>query len=155
MRKTDTYKLLKSYNQICKEADIAYHGYAKAHGLSDMAFWILYSLAESESYFTQRDFCNDWFFSPQTVNSALKDLEKKEIISLESDFNNKKNKLIKPTKKGEKFIEDVIAPLIRIECESLETLTKKERELMVLATGKYISALKENTEALTSSVPPK
>lgn len=72
-----TLSYLKTFNQIYKEMDIIYHDYAKTCGLSNMAYWILYSVAESNEYFTQRDFCNDWFFAPQTVNSALKDLEKK------------------------------------------------------------------------------
>lgn len=143
-----TIDLLKSYNQICKEMDIVYHGYAKTCGLSDMAYWLLYSIAESDDYFTQRDFCNEWFFAPQTVNSALKDLEKKDIIYLESVSGNKKNKLIKPTENGKKFIESFIVPLIKTECDSFETLSKKECELMLSTTKKYLSALKIKVNAL-------
>lgn len=143
-----TIDLLKSYNQICKEMDIVYHGYAKTCGLSDMAYWLLYSIAESDDYFTQRDFCNEWFFAPQTVNSALKDLEKKDIIYLESVSGNKKNKLIKPTENGKKFIESFIVPLIKTECDSFETLSKKECELMLSTTKKYLSALKVKVNAL-------
>lgn len=34
-----------------------------------MAYRILYLIAESDEYFTQRDFCNDWFFC--TANSKF------------------------------------------------------------------------------------
>lgn len=146
---------LKTYNRIYKESDIIYHKYAKACGLSDMAFWILYSVAESDEYFTQRDFCNDWFFAPQTVNSALKDLEKKGIIFLESLPDNKKNKLIKPTQRGEKFIESVILPLIKTECESFTALSKKECELMLSTTKKYISVLKDKVSNLSANIEQK
>lgn len=144
----NTLDELKMYNQIYKEMDIVYHNYAKSCGLSDMAYWILYSIAENDEYFTQRDFCKDWFFSPQTVNSALKDLEKKGIIFLESVSGNKKNKLIKPTENGKKFIESYINPLIKTECESFESLSKDECELMLYTTKKYISALKEKVTDL-------
>lgn len=86
----NTKELLKTFNKIYKEMDIIYHKYAKNCGLSDMAYWILYSMSESDCLFTQRDFCKDWFFAPQTVNSALKDLEKKNIIFLEPVPGNKK-----------------------------------------------------------------
>lgn len=142
---------LKAYNQIYKEMDIVYHNYAKSCGLSDMAYWILYSMAESDKYFTQRDFCNEWFFSPQTVNSALKDLEKKGIIFLETEEGNKKNKLIKPTQKGKSFIKSAIIPLMRSECESFEALSKEECEQMLSATKKYISVLKGKVLALENA----
>lgn len=144
----DTIEHLKMYNQIYKEMDIVYHNYAKSCGLSDMAYWILYSIAESDTYFTQRDFCKDWFFAPQTVNSALKDLERKGIIFLEAVSGNKKNKLIKPTEEGEKFMERYITPLIQTECESFETLSKDECELMLSTARKYVSALKEKVGTL-------
>lgn len=150
----NTLNRLKLYNQICKEMDIVYHNYAKNCGLSDMAYWILYSIAESDEYFTQRDFCNDWFFAPQTVNSALKDLERRDIIFLDTVAGNKKNKLIKPTENGKKFIERFIMPLIKTECESFETLSREECELMLSATQKYIAALTEKVNALEIGVPP-
>lgn len=150
-----TLSHLKAYNRICKEMDTVYHGYAKSCGLSDMAYWILYSMAESDEFFTQRDFCGDWFFAPQTVNSALKDLERRDIIFLESVPGNKKNKLIKPTENGKKFIEEVITPLIKAECDSFDKLSDGECELMLSVTKKYLSALKYNVIALEKSLPPK
>lgn len=144
----NTFNHLKKYNMICKEMDIVYHTYAKKCGLSDMAYWLLYSMVECDGYFTQRDFCSDWFFAPQTVNSALKDLEKKNIIFLESVPGNKKNKLIKPTEYGEKFIEKTIIPLINAECESFESLEKNECELMLSVTKKYLTALRNRVDMI-------
>lgn len=151
----NTFDNLKMYNQIYKEMDVVYHKYAKACGLSDMAYWILYSIAENNKYFTQRDFCKDWFFSPQTVNSALKDLEKKGIIYLESVEGNKKNKLIKPTENGKNYIETYITPLIKTECESFETLSQEECELMLSTIKKYVSGLKEKVGALETDIIQK
>lgn len=151
----NTLSHLKAYNQICKEMDIVYHHYAKSCGLSDMAYWILYSVAEEDKYFTQRDFCKEWFFAPQTVNSALKDLVKKDIIFLESVPGNKKNKLIKLTESGKIFIERVILPLIKAECESFESLSEAECASMLSATKKYIAALKDKLGVLEAVIPPK
>ncbi len=144
---------LKEYNRLYKESDILYHNYARSCGLSDMAYWILYSIAESDEFFTQRDFCNDWFFAPQTVNSALKDLERKNIIFLESVPGNRKNKLIKPTDNGKKFIEEYISPLIAAECESFASLSHEECERMLCTTKKYIAELKSRITALEVNSP--
>lgn len=144
----NTLNQLKMFNQIYKEMDIIYHNYAKKCGLSDMAYWILYSIAENDEYFTQREFCDEWFFFPQTVNSALKDLVKRDIIFLEAVPDNKKNKLIKPTENGKRFIELFISPIIKAECGSFETMSQKECEKMLSTTKKYISILKDKVSAL-------
>lgn len=71
-----TFGELAVFNQIYKEMDETYHLYAKQHGLSDANLWLLYSLYESEAL-TQKEICSVWHYSPQTINSALKNLEKK------------------------------------------------------------------------------
>lgn len=151
----NTSNQLKTFNQIYKEMDIVYHNYAKKCGLSDMAYWILYSMAESNEYFTQREFCDDWFFAPQTVNSALKDLEKRDIIFLEAVPGNKKSKLIKPTENGRKFIDRVILPLMSAECESFGSIPDNECEQMLAVTQKYISVLKKKIGALEANIEEK
>lgn len=142
--KRDTQSQLKMFNQIYKEMDNVYHNYAKNSGLSDMAYWILYSMAEEEKPFTQRDFCKNWSFAPQSVNSALKDLENKGIISLEPVPGNKKNKWICLTAEGENFMSRVVTPLIVKECETFEALSQEESELMLSLTQKYLCILKDN-----------
>lgn len=143
--KSDTnqtmFSKLKMFNQMYKEMDIIHHNYAKKCGLSDMAYWILYSMAENDRCYTQRDFCREWFFPPQTVNSALKDLEKKDIIYLEAVEGNKKNKWIKLTENGKKYMMDYIIPIVNAECKSFEFLTKDECDVMMSATQKYVYAL--------------
>ena len=144
----DTLAHLKAFNKIYKEMDIVYHNYAKNCGLSDMAYWILYSMAEAEEVFTQRDFCRDWFFAPQTVNSALKDLEKRDIIYLEPVPGNKRNKWIRLSENGKRFMEKTIIPIINAKCESLESLSDGECECMLSVTRKYVSALKVRAEKI-------
>lgn len=135
--------LLKEFNRVYKEADVIYHNYAKSCGLSDAAFWTLYSICEHNTPFTQKELCQAWSFPPQTVNSALKDLEKRGIVSLELVPNSRKNKWIKLTKAGIALTERTISPLMRMECESFGTLSDSECELMLSTTGRYFAALKE------------
>lgn len=139
----NTLKCLKTYNQICKEMDTLYHNYAKRCGLSDMAYWILYSMVENDADFTQRDFCHEWFVAPQTVNSALKELEKRDIVFLEPVPGNRRNKWIKPTENGRAFIDRTIRPLMEAECAGFGSLSEAECEGMLTGTRKYVSALTE------------
>lgn len=141
MKKEEKNKLV-IFNQIYKELDTVYHTYAKSVGLSDAAFWILYSVTEEKRLFTQRDFCSDWSFPPQTVNSALKDLEKRGIIVLEPVTGNKKNKWIKLTKDGEELVKKNVFSLRKIENDSLESLSEEECNIMLDTTQKYVSTLR-------------
>lgn len=136
------------FNQIYKEMDVIYHNYAKSLGLSDTAFWVLYCISERNSSFTQRELCRDWSFSPQTLNSALKDMERRGLISLDPVEGNKKNKLLNLTSDGKQLVTDAILPLIQAEGESFSALDEEECEQMLCLTERYAAALRESIEKI-------
>ena len=123
--------------------NVLYHNYAKAIGLSDSAFWLLYSLYEHGDPCTQKELCEAWFYAPQTINTALKFLEEKGLISLEFIPGNKKNKQIFFTKDGDNLVENKIAPLVRAEERSFDRLDEDEREILLALTQKHIGLLEE------------
>lgn len=134
---------LYAFNRAHKKMNGLYHGYAKKVGLSDAAFWLLYSLYEHDNFCTQKDLCDEWCFTPQTLNSALKALEQKGFISLEPVPNNKKNKRVCFTESGEKLTADTVVPLVRAEERAFERLTENERTALLSITQKQIEILTE------------
>ena len=109
-------KQMALYNQLLKESDDIYRVYAKNCNLSETAFWILYCIREREGEtFTQREICNYWFYTPQTVNSALKHMEEDGLLTLRAEEGNRKNKKIYLTEKGEKLVEQIVDPLMDAE----------------------------------------
>lgn len=136
------------FNQIYKEMDVIYHNYAKSLGLSDTAFWVLYCIFEHNGSFTQSELCRDWSFSPQTLNSSLKDMEKRGLIRLDPVQGNKKNKLINLTAEGEMLLENAISPLMQAEGESFSALNNEECELMLSLTERYAKALGKSVERM-------
>ena len=72
---------LTVFNQAHKKINVLYHNYARSVGLSDAAFWLFYSLYDYGYPSTQRDLCKTWFYTPQTINTALKTLEKRGLIT--------------------------------------------------------------------------
>lgn len=137
------------FNQIYKEMDIIYHNYAKGLGLSDTVFWILYCISERNGSFTQRELCREWSFSPQTVNSALKDMEKRGLIRLDPVPGNKKNKWIHLTADGERLVDEAILPLMQTEEESFSALSESECEQMLSLTERYAKMLCASVENMT------
>lgn len=131
------------YNQLAKELDGLYHLYARKSGLSDTAFWILYSVEESQSVYTQKELCEDWSYSRQTVNSALKKLVAQGIIELRPLLDNRKNKQIVLTEAGKALVRDVISPLIEAEKNGFIRLGDQDADEFLRLTRRYLDLFYE------------
>ena len=140
---------LALFNQLYKEMDEIYHQYAKRRGISDTALWLLYSLYEDGAGYTQRELCSAWHYPPQTVNSALKSLEKQGIISLEAVPGNKKNKLVSLTEHGLTLTQRVIARLTDAERNAILSMTADERRTLLSLTEKYTEFLRRHVRRIS------
>lgn len=141
-----TVFVLYSFNQAHKRMNVIYHDYAKSIGLSDAAFWLLYSVYEHGKPCTQRDLCQAWFYAPQTINSAIKAMQDQGYITLELLPMSRKNKQILFTEKGRKLAEEKIIPLVQAEERSFERLQAEEREQLLAITQKHIGILEEEIQ---------
>lgn len=135
--------VLAEFNRAHKRLNVLYHNYAKEAGISDAAFWLMYSLYEKGGPCTQPELCEAWFFAPQTINSALKSLEKQGLIALDLAPNSRKNKQFFFTEEGEKLAKEKIAPLVQAEEQSFLRLDEQERNALLTITQKHINVLEE------------
>ena len=71
----DAKRMLLEYNRETKRLDDLYRCAVKQCGISECAFWILYTLRAEERQFTQAEICEFLIEPKQTVHSALKKLE--------------------------------------------------------------------------------
>lgn len=145
----DVLSQLIEFNQLYKELDHLYHNYAKECGLSDSTLWILYSIYESKGIYTQKNLCELWSYSKQTINSALKNLEKNGFITLEYMTENKKNKQIVLTDSGNELIEQFIKPLMEAEQNAFRKMSDEERNKFLQLTKKYLDLLEEEISDLS------
>ncbi|MDO5733787.1 MAG: MarR family transcriptional regulator [Eubacteriales bacterium] len=123
---------LAKLNRLFKKQNEIYRECAKNAGITESKFWLLYALcasndSKSESEFTQYNFCEDWCFSKQTINTAVSDLEKEGLIKLEFTPGSRKHKSIKLTASGEEFCQAKIRSVLRAEKKSLMKLGSEER----------------------------
>ena len=147
-----TVYALTVFNQAHKKMNLLYHNYAKAAGMSDTAFWLLYSLYEHGGPCTQRELCAFWFYAPQTINTALKSLEEKGLIFLAFVPGSKKNKQILFTQAGKEWIQKKVVPLVHSEERSFERLDKDEQEKLLSITQKHITLLEEEMRLTIESI---
>ena len=75
---------LVAFNHIYKEYNIIYHDAAMRLGLSNSEFDTLYAICELGDGCKQSDICRTTFIPKQTVNSAIRSLQKKEYLTLAS-----------------------------------------------------------------------
>ena len=131
------------FNRLYRELDEIYHIYAKEHGLSDSALWILYSLVESNTRMTQKDMCRLWHRPPQTINSALKRLEAQGMLKLIPAADSQKTKEIVLTDSGRDLVSRIILPVFQAETRALRCMSIEERTLLLSMTAKYVDHLTE------------
>lgn len=141
----DARQQLREFNEILKETDAIYDNLAKQSGLSDCAFWIMYALRDSEGECTQKELCEQWTFSKQTVNSAIKNLEKNGYIVLTASNEDKRSKHIRLNEQGILFAKENIDFVFRLEELALLRMSPSERIAMVDLNRTYQAMLQ--TEA--------
>ena len=139
---------LTKFNRIYKEMDKLYHDYAKACGLTDLTFWILYALWEQGEGCTQRELCEEWCYISQSANSALKALEKQGVIQMRFREDNRKSKGIYFTEEGRIYAEKLIAPVIRAELAAFEKMNPQDRKAMLDGLEKNSGFLKEEIKEI-------
>lgn len=153
MDRQKLHQLLLRYNSIYKDTDQVYHRLARAFGLSDCAFWILYLLQESDRTYTQAEICDTLSFARQTVNSAMKNMQAQGILRLVPDARSKKNKLICLTPQGEQLAQKTVDRVIDAELSTLEQFSPEEREIFLALNQKYAVCLRREGEKLLAAWP--
>lgn len=135
-----------------KLLDELYHQYASAWNLSDAAFWILYVAWVQGDGCTQRDICASWSFTKQTINTALKRLERDGYIRLFPLSDNRKSKQIVFTDYGKRFAKRSIAPLLAAEAASFGQLTEREQGELLRLSQKRTRLLQQEMDKAIASI---
>lgn len=133
-----------------KRGDELYHRYSVHCGLSDPAFWVLYTLYEEENVvYTQNDLVSMWSYPKQTLNYAVSGMVKNGWIRLEQLPGGRNRKAVVLTEKGKRICDEKILPLMLAEERSLLVLTPEEREMLLRLNEKQSLAFEQEIDRLT------
>jgi DNA-binding MarR family transcriptional regulator len=139
---------LNDYFSIFKEVDAIYSALARKSGLSDAAFWALYLIQETKAECTQKTIKDQWAMSKQTVNSAINDLVKLNLIYLSENQKDKRSKKISLTEKGVEFVHQHIDIISQHELSAFEQMTDIERSAMIATSRKYLELFRKEINYL-------
>ena len=144
MQKTNR-DYISTYIQLQKECDTIYRTAAARMGLSDCAFWILYTLLDENKTYTQAEICDSASMPRQTVNSALKKLERDGLLCLRR-LEGRKGKSIHLTEKGDQYVKLHIHPIMESEERACAQFSDQEKETFLRYFRMLTESLKQEIE---------
>lgn len=134
-------KEIKRYNYLISEIDSAYHELSLKFGLSDSAMKILYAVCDNGEGCLLQDISFYTGISKQTINSAIRKLEREDIIYLEPL--NAKSKKVYFTDKGKRLAENTAYRVLRMEDDIFASWGKDDVDKYLELTEKYLVCLKD------------
>lgn len=140
------YLETEQYTFLAGEINALYHEAAVKMGISDSVQNILYVLCEKGGKCQQSEISKLTGISRKTINSAIRKLEKEELVYLEQGKG--RNTILCLTEKGEKFSSEKIGSLHEIENKIWNEWTVEEQQQYLTLTKKYRDRLKKYMETL-------
>ncbi len=135
------YLKTREYTHLSGEINALYHEAAVKMGISDSVQNILYVICEQGDRCLQRDISRLTGISRQTINSAIRRLEKDGIVYMEQGIG--RNTIVCLTERGKDFARERIFPLFEIENRIWSEWTEEEQRQYLMLTQKYRDALKK------------
>lgn len=134
---------LKAAEYIYLEGEINsfYHEAAVKMGVSDSVMNILYVICEKGDRCLQSEISRLTGISRQTINSAIRKLEKDGIVYLEQGQG--RNTIVCLTEQGKTYAAEKIYPLFEIENKIWNEWTAEEQQQYLALTRKYRDGLKK------------
>lgn len=145
---TGTEKRYQEFISASKEIDDVYHMLALKFGLSDSAMWILCTMREANRELNQSEIAQEMSMSRQTVNSAIKNLEKQGYLRLEAVSGDRRNKILSFTEEGETFVKRTVDRVLSLEHQVFENLEVEEQEKITQILRKYTRFMREGAEKI-------
>lgn len=137
---------MRRFNYLLSEIGAAYHEVNQRLGLSDSAMQILYAICHHGEECLLSEICKMSGTSKQTINSALRNLEKWDYVRLESLAGRRKRVCL--TARGKELVGGTALRLIGIENEVFGSWTKQERELYLSMTQRYLTSFRDKAKEL-------
>lgn len=127
---------LLRFNHLVGEINSAYHEAALHFGFSDSEFQIIYTLSCEGGRCLLGDICAYSGMSKQTVNSALRKLERDGILTLENYDGKKKTAVF--TERGKVLADSTAAKIIASENRIYDGWGRENTEFYLKMTKEYL-----------------
>ena len=139
-------KNLKRYNQFVSGINLVYHEISYKLKISDSAMMILYTICNYGKKCLLKTICYESGLTKQTINSALRNLEREDVIYLEnSDL---KRKMVCLTNKGEELTKKTALKVQSLENEIFDSWKEDDVNKYLELTERFLNDLKKKANTL-------
>lgn len=143
---------LVDFDRMLNGLDHIYSEFARTCGLSDCAYWMLVDTSTAGGSIAVSRLTSEWFYSKQTISSAIKALTARGFATLEFAEGNRKNKVVRLTEEGARFARRYALPAQKAEQQAFEALDPWEQREIMRLVGKFSYVLNEECEAFKRQV---
>lgn len=137
---------LKHINLLHSEIGNVYHDISVQLGLSDSVSNILYTISNFGDSCLLSDIVSMTGIPKQTINSALRKLEKDGIVHLETA--EKRRKRVVLTQSGKLLAEKTAGRMMQMESEIFSSWKEEELSMYMELLRRYLDQLKEKAKEL-------
>ncbi len=134
---------VNEYCRLWREINLQYEEYAKALGTTYSVLLVMSIINSVGETCTQKDICSQSFLPKQTVNLIIKSFLKDGFIKMTELESDRRNKVIRLTKKGKEYVQKYIFRIKDAENRSMEKLSEKDRQQLLESTKSYATYFKE------------
>lgn len=139
----EIHTAIREYFRIWRETEGIYSRFAKKLGLSYHALLVLYALWEQPNQCSQKQICQRWVMTKQTVHSILKEFEARGYITLTPMEADRRNKRILFSDAGLDFAQQAMDVLFSLEERAMLRFSKENRDSMIRSNQAYLDYLTE------------
>lgn len=132
---------LRRWYALWHEAEAMYTGWAHEHGVSLNALMLLCAL-EDEGPLTQRSASVALSMPKQTVNTILRDFERRGLITLVPDEADRRNKRVELSAAGHEYADGLTGELHALELDIMERIGAGRMREMVDCMELYNSVFR-------------
>lgn len=143
---------LVDFDRMLNGLDRIYSEFARTCGLSDCAYWMLVDTSTAGGSIAVSRLTSEWFYSKQTINSAIKTLTARGFATLEFAEGSRKNKVVSLTEEGRRFAKRYAMPAQGAEQRAFDALEPWEQREIMRLIGKFSQVLGDEREAFKRQV---
>ena len=137
---------MKRFNHLLGEIEAVYHEMALKFGQSDSVMNILYTICDYGDSCPLQEICRRSGISKQTINSALRKLEREGIVYSEQAGVKGKNVCL--TEKGKELAGDTAVRVIEAENGILASWPEEDVKKYLELTERFLVGIKEKAKEI-------
>ena len=140
------------FDRLLNRLDHIYSEFSRACGLSDCAYWMLVDTSTAGGSIAVSRLTSEWFYSKQTINSAIKTLTARGFATLEFAEGSRKNMVVRLTEAGMRFAEQYALPAQEAEQQAFEVLEPWEQREIMRLIEKFSHALGDECDVFKQHI---